>query len=112
MIEATKTGLGVVTALGIEAKHKAPTLALCRALLAAGHADGPMTVRDTDGRALLTVPSIAAAAGLAVEENAGGGPRFVKFRPFERDNIDATGVGVTSGSRESDLAGGDEGGGN
>lgn len=82
MIEATKIGPGVVSAEGIEAKHKAPTLALCRALLAAGHADGPMTVRDADGRALLTVPSIAAAAEMSVMENANNGPRFVKWTPF------------------------------
>jgi hypothetical protein len=84
MIGATKTGPGVVTVEGIEVKHKAPTLALCRALLAAGHADGPMTVRDTDGRALLTVPSIAAAAELTVQETAAAGPRFAKWVPFEK----------------------------
>jgi hypothetical protein len=80
MIEATKMGPGVVTAEGIEVKHRTPTLALCRALLAAGHDDGPMTVRDADGRALLTVPSIAEAAKLTVVETSYG-PRFGKWAP-------------------------------
>jgi hypothetical protein len=83
MIEATKTAPGVVAALGIEVKHKAPTLALCRALLAAGHEDQPMTVRDPDGRPLMTVRSIAEAAGMTVLETAGAGPRFTKWVPFE-----------------------------
>jgi hypothetical protein len=86
MIEATKMGPGVVTAEGVEVKHKAPTLALCRALLAAGHADGPMTVRDTSGRALLTVPSIAEAAGLTVKETDYG-PRFAKWAPHPGKEI-------------------------
>jgi len=82
MIEATKTGPGAVEAAGLTVKHRTPTLALCRALLAAGHADGPLTVRDADGRALMTVPSIAAAADMTVTENANNGPRFGKWSPF------------------------------
>jgi hypothetical protein len=82
MIEATRTAPGVIAAEGIEARHKAPAFALCRALIAAGHADQPMTVRDPGGRVLLTVASIAAAAELTVMENATAGPRFVKWAPF------------------------------
>jgi hypothetical protein len=82
MIEATKSGTGVVEALGIEVKHRTPTLALCRALLAAGHADQPMTVRDAAGWVLMTVPSIASAAEMTVIENANAGPRFGKWSPF------------------------------
>jgi len=82
MIEATKTGPGAVEAAGLTVKHKAPTLALCRALLNAGHADGPMTVRDAAGQVLLTVPSIAAAAKLTVIENERTGPKFGTWSPF------------------------------
>lgn len=82
MIEATKTGPGVVEAAGLTVKHRTPTLALCRALLAAGHDDGPMVVRDTAGQALMTVRSIAEAADMSVMENANNGPRFTKFVPF------------------------------
>jgi hypothetical protein len=86
MIEATKTGPGVVSAEGIEAKHRTPTLALCRALLAAGHADQPMTIRDPDGRALMTVRSIAEAAKLTVVETSYG-PRFAKWAPHPGKEI-------------------------
>jgi hypothetical protein len=78
VIEATRTEPGVIAAEGIEAKHRAPAFALCRALLAAGHADQPMTVRDPDGRVLLTVQSIAEAAKLTVKETDRG-PKFVKW---------------------------------
>jgi hypothetical protein len=80
MIEATKTG--VVVAEGIEVRHKAPALAMCRALLKAGMTDQPMTVVDANGRALLTVQSIADAAEMTVMENPSAGPRFVKWVPF------------------------------
>lgn len=78
MIEATKTGPGEIVAEGIEVRHKAPALAMCRALLKAGLADQPMTVVDANGRALLTVRSIAEAAGVTVKETDRG-PRFVKW---------------------------------
>jgi hypothetical protein len=109
MIEATRTAPGVVEAAGIEVKHRAPTLALCRALLAAGHADQRMVVYDTDGRALMTVHSIAEAAGVTVHENDKVGPKFAKWSPFVRDNIDARGVAVAPGSREGDDLGDDGG---
>lgn len=82
MIEATKTGPGVVQADGYEARNRAPVLALCRMLVAAGHPDTPLVVRDMNGRPLMTVRSIAEAAGLTVLENANNGPRFTKFVPF------------------------------
>ena len=105
MIEAVKTGPGVVEAAGLTVKHRTPTLALCRALLAAGHDDGPMTVRDTVGRALVEVPSIAAAGLLTVHENDKFGPKFAKWSPFVRDNIDARVSPSRSGSRETGSAG-------
>lgn len=82
MIEATKTGQGVIVAEGIEIRHRTPALAMCRALLNAGIADQPMTVVDANGRALLTVRSIAAVAEMTVIENANAGPRFGKWSPF------------------------------
>lgn len=43
-------GAGIISAEGLTVKHRTPTLALCRALIAAGHEDGPMIVRDPAGR--------------------------------------------------------------
>jgi hypothetical protein len=100
MIEAIK-GLGVISAEGIELSHRTPVLALCRALIAAGHPDQPMTVRDLDNRPLMTVRSIAKAAGLSVKENDHIGPVFVKYQPFDRDNIDARRPRVGLGSLET-----------
>lgn len=99
MIEATKTGPGLIEAIGTTVRHRNPVLALCRELVAAGF-DGPMIVRDTAGRALMTVQCIVAAADLSVVENEKVGPKFVKYRPFNLDSIDARGVGVRSGSTE------------
>src|SRR4051812_4414864 len=57
------------------------TLALCRALIDAGHADQPMTVIDAaTGRPVIQVASIAKAALLTVDES--GGCRFRSWRPF------------------------------
>jgi hypothetical protein len=82
MIEATRTAPGVVEAAGLTVKHRTPTLALCRALLAAGHDDGPLVVHDVAGRVVMTIRSIAEAAEMTVMENANAGPRFAKFVPF------------------------------
>lgn len=101
MIEATKIGAGVISAEGLTVKHRTPTLALCRALIAAGHEDGPMIVRDPAGRPLMTVPSIVAAAALSVIENERTGPRFGKWSPFVRDNIDARVSASAPGSPET-----------
>jgi hypothetical protein len=58
-----------------------PVLQMCRALVAAGHADGPMTVVDAaTGRPTMHVASIAKAALLTVDE--GNGCRFARWRPF------------------------------
>lgn len=103
MIIATMpaTGTGTIEVGPISVTHRTPTLALCRALLAAGYEDQPMTVMR-GGRAAIHVASIAAAAGMTVIENEKIGPRFAKFRPFEMDtkqssDIDARGRGVDQG---------------
>lgn len=82
MIEAT-LNRPEISAAGITVTHRTPTLALCRALVDAGHHDQPMTVTDAaTGKPVLNVPSIHAAAGLTVMENAKFGPRFAKWVPF------------------------------
>jgi hypothetical protein len=81
MLTATLTRPGKIAAEGITLTSREPTLALCRALIAAGHADGPMTVVDSaTGRPTMTVQSIAKAALLTVDE--GNGCRFARWRPF------------------------------
>ena len=81
MLTATLTRPGTITAADITLTSREPTLALCRALLAAGHADQPMTVVDgATGRPTMHVASIAKAALLTVDE--GNGCRFRRWRPF------------------------------
>ena len=65
MLTATLTRPGTITAAGITLTSREPTLALCRALVDAGHADGPMTVVDSaTGRPVMHVRSIPKAAML------------------------------------------------
>jgi hypothetical protein len=80
MLAATLTRPGTITAAeGITLTSREPTLALCRALIAAGHVDGPMTVIDSaTGRPTMHVASIAKAALLTVNED---GCRFRRWRP-------------------------------
>jgi hypothetical protein len=46
MLTATMTRPTTITAAGITLPHRTPVLQLCRDLVAAGYADGPMTVVD------------------------------------------------------------------
>jgi hypothetical protein len=72
---------GTITAADITLTSREPTLALCRALIDAGHADQPMTVIDAaTGRPVMHVASIAKAALLTVDE--GNGCRLRRWRPF------------------------------
>jgi hypothetical protein len=88
MLTATLTRPGTIAAAGITLTHRLPTLALCRALVAAGHPDQPMTVVDgATGRPVIHVASIAQAAQVTVMEKASGGPRFAKWEPFDRSSL-------------------------
>jgi hypothetical protein len=81
MIVATLNRPGTITAEGLALTSREPTLALCRALIDAGHADQPMTVIDAaTGGPVMQVRSIAQAALLTVDES--GGCRFRSWRPF------------------------------
>src|SRR3954453_14085325 len=81
MIHATLTRPGAISAEGITLTSREPTLALCRALITPGHADQPMTGIDAaTKRPVMGVASIAQAALLTVDENAGC--RFRRWRPF------------------------------
>jgi len=81
MIDATLTRPGAISAEGITLTHRTPVLQLCRALIAAGHPDGPMTV-TCGGIPTMTVRSIAEAATRTVIENDKLGPVFAKWSPF------------------------------
>jgi hypothetical protein len=106
MLTATLTRPGKITATGITLTSREPTLALCRALIDAGHADQPMTVVDSaTGRPVMRVASIAKAALLTVDE--GNGCRFRRWRPF-RGGRGAPGVasddaGVGAEGSETDA---------
>ena len=81
MLTATLTRPGTIAAADITLTSREPTLALCRALIDAGHADQPMTVLDVAAnRPVMQVRSIAQAVLLTVDENAGC--RFRRWRPF------------------------------
>jgi hypothetical protein len=81
MLTATLTRPSTITAANITLTSREPTLALCRALVDARHADQPMTVVDSaTGRPTMYVRSIARAALLTVDE--GHGCRFARWRPF------------------------------
>jgi hypothetical protein len=79
---------GTITAEGITLTHKTPALALCRALIAAGLPDQPMTV-CRDGTPSMLIASIVGAATLTVIENEKVGPRFGKWKAFAGFNGDA-----------------------
>ena len=79
MIHATLTRPGTITAAGITLTSREPTLALCRALVDAGHADQPMTVVDgATGRPTMHVRSIE---GGVADGGRGQRCRFVRWRP-------------------------------
>jgi hypothetical protein len=81
MLTAILTRPGTITAADITLTSREPTLALCRALIDAGHTEQPMTVVDSaTGWPTMHVRSIAAAAMLTVDE--GHGCRFARWRPF------------------------------
>jgi hypothetical protein len=81
MLTATLTWPGKITATGITLTNREPMLALCRALVSAGHADQPMTVIDAaTGRPVMHIQSIAKALMLTVDES--GGCRFSRWKPF------------------------------
>jgi hypothetical protein len=87
VIEAHLDG-GEISAAGITLKHRTPALALCRALIAAGHADQPMTV-FRNGTPSMIISSIVGAGTRTVIENAKDGPRFAKWSPFTGIDGDA-----------------------
>jgi hypothetical protein len=81
LLTAILTRPGTITAADITLTSREPTLALCRALIDAGHVDQPLTVVDgATGRPTIHVASIAKAALLTVDE--GNGCRFRRWRPF------------------------------
>ena len=77
MLTATLTWPGKITATGITLTNREPMLALCRALVSAGHADQPMTVIDAaTGRPVMHIQSIAKALMRTVGESGGCRGRF------------------------------------
>jgi hypothetical protein len=93
MLTATLIRSNTITAADITLTHRTPTLALCRVLVDAGHADQPMAVVDgATGRPVLRVASIAAAALLTVDESAGC--RFHPWKPLPGVRVEP---GVASG---------------
>jgi hypothetical protein len=90
MIEAHVAN-GTISARGVTITHRTPALALCRALVAAGCEDSPMTVYRKGVPAML-ISSIHSAATRTVIENEKVGPRFAKWSPF---------VGIAVGAPDS-----------
>jgi hypothetical protein len=83
VIRAKLKGSNRCEALGITRRGSAPVLALCRALIAAGH-DARRPLRAYRGDVLaLSISSIGEGAQLTVREDRCG-PRFVRWEPFAR----------------------------
>lgn len=88
IIRAELTGDDTCTALGVTVKTGAPVLALCRALIAAGH--NPQATleayRRIGGRDMLClrVRSLAEGAALTAEFTRTGAPTFKRYRPPQR----------------------------
>jgi hypothetical protein len=74
------SGQTLCCAAGIEVRARAPVLALCRKLVAAGH-DPATRLEVYRGTCLaLLVRSIGEGAGLMVAENDRGGPWFTPWK--------------------------------
>jgi hypothetical protein len=86
MLTATLIRPTTITAAEITLTHRTPILQMCRALVAAGHGDQPMTVLDAAGRVEMHIPSIAQSAGRTVLEEPT--TRFGKWQPFNRSSPD------------------------
>jgi hypothetical protein len=79
-IQAELRGATMCSAMGVTAQGYAPALELCRMLVAEGYDPAtPMQV-SRNGVLSLLIRSIGAAAGLCVEDDEIGRPRFRKRR--------------------------------
>ena len=89
ILRAELIGADTCTVAGMTATAHAPTLAMCRQLLAAGlDPDAALDVYRA-GTLALRIRSIAAGAAIDVRDDNRGTPRFVPHRPGpdERDRI-------------------------
>jgi len=82
-IRATLVGSDHSEALGLTGHGYTPVLALCRALLAAGHDPRRPLHAYRDDVLALSISSIGEGAQLTVREDRCG-PRFVAWEPFPR----------------------------
>ncbi len=83
------------TAAGLTASGRAPVLSLTRLLIAAGHGpSAPLEAWRGDVLAL-RIRSVAEAAGLTVEDDRHGRPRFPRWRDRGRGNDAALPVSRT-----------------
>jgi len=73
------------TAKGITTSGATPVLALCRALVAAGHDPATRMHVFRDGALALRIRSIDAGAKLTVDET--NGTRFARWKPFQRSAV-------------------------
>ena len=80
VIRATLSGSNCCSTLGIEVRSAAPILALCRALIAAGH-DPQRPLEAFRGNTLaITVQKIGDGARFTVEDDRHGTPRVRRWR--------------------------------
>jgi hypothetical protein len=83
-IRAVIIGSNQAEANGITARGHAPVLALCRALIEAGHDPNTPLEAYRGSTLCLRVRSIGEGARLTVEDDENGRPRFVRHRPRNR----------------------------
>src|SRR5262245_56808309 len=80
-IRAELRGSNEARACGIVVRGHAPVLALCRKLIAAGWVPSTSLECFVGEVLAIRVRSLAAGAGLTVEDDRFGRPRFVRWRP-------------------------------
>jgi hypothetical protein len=85
-VRAELLGDNTAIAAGITARGRAPVLALCRALIEAGHDPNQPLEAYRGDRLCLRLRSIGVAARLTVDESEGC--RFVRFRGQGRQTPD------------------------
>ncbi len=81
-IRAELSGSDTCTALGITAHGHAPTLNLCRQLIAAGFDPGRPLIAHRGETPCIIVRSIGEGAALTVAEGSRGAPQFRSWKPM------------------------------
>jgi hypothetical protein len=81
IVRAELIGSSTRTSAGLTVRGNVPALAICRKLIAAGHDPDCAFEVYRNGVLSLRIRSIAAGAGIDVQDDNRGVPRFTRHRP-------------------------------